>query len=191
MTTYSVPLPSATPCSGTPLEIDDAEHGAVLRVDHGRVLRRMAEDVDVVVEGVAVETVARRCARRARSIFLISFSVFVSNIEIAGWLVAKPCPDFEHTVAPLPPVSGISPTSVERVEVEHRDSRQRPAAIAGAVSVAGRASRGVARDVQPASGGVGEDVVRAAFAADLGRLEHFVRASRPGPAWPIRWTCRE
>ena len=73
----------------------------------------------------------------ATSIFLITLSVLVSNIE-TGELLEKPCPDFVSTATPFPPLSGISPTgaSVSRSKTVMRPGT---AATAGAVSVAGTA----------------------------------------------------
>ena len=89
-------------------------------------------------------------------------------------LLEKPWPDFGSTATPLPPVPGISPTgsSVSRLKTVMRpgDGRHGRRRVGRR-----RATLTAARDVQPASGDVGIDVVAAAFAADPGGLQHFVR----------------
>ena len=64
---------------------------------------------------------------------------------------------------------------LERVEIEdrqaRRDRRHRGRRFRGR-----NLARRAARNIQPASSGVGIDVVPAAFSADPGRLEHLVRA---------------
>ena len=70
------------------------------------------------------------------SIVLINFMVLTSNIEGWGWSLVKPWPVFGHTVAPLPPTPGITPTgsSVSRSKIVNRFSK---AGTSGLVSVAG------------------------------------------------------
>ena len=114
------------------------------------------------------------------SIVLISFIVLVSNIE-PGLLLVKPWPDFGSTAAPLPPTVGNLADRLERVEVEDRE----PSGDGGhRWRRVGRrhGARPAARDVQPAAGDVGIDVVRAAFAADSRGLQHLVRAGQPAIA---------
>src|SRR3954453_3452037 len=115
------------------------------------------------------------------SIFLITVSVFVSNID-TGLLLENPWPDLGSTATPLPPLSGISPTgaSVSRLNTVMRPGT---APTAGAVSGAGTARvrprpLPAARNIEAASGDVRVDVVEAAVAADLRGLEHFVRTAR-------------
>src|SRR6266496_3120476 len=55
--------------------------------------------------------------RSGTSIVLINFMVLTSNIEGWGWSLVKPWPVFGHTVAPLPPTPGITPTGRVRVDV--------------------------------------------------------------------------
>ena len=111
------------------------------------------------------------------SIVLINFIVLVSNIE-TGLLLVKPWPDFGSTAAPLPPTPSISPTgsSVSRLKIVSRVGRRAPRA-----RVRGRGGGdAAARNVQPASGDVGVDVVPAAFAADPRGLQHFVGSGADG-----------
>ncbi len=55
------------------------------------------------------------------SMVLISFIVFVSNME-TGLLLVKPWPDFGSTAVPFPPTPAISPTgsSVSRLKIVSR-----------------------------------------------------------------------
>src|SRR3954466_1055554 len=127
--------------------------------------------------------------RSGTSIVLINFRVLTSNIDGWGWWLVKPCPVFGHTVAPLPPTPGITPTgsSVSRSKIVNRFSN---AGTAGVVAVASRTCvaprvmyrrrppprlRGAGGGARAPPDGIGVDVVRTALAADLRGLEHFVR----------------
>ena len=109
------------------------------------------------------------CAAPA-SMVLMSFIVFVSNIEI-GLLLVKPWPDFGIDRGAIASDTGDLAGRFERVEIEDRQPclnvRRRP--------------RAAARDVQPASGDVRINVIPAAFSAHSGRLEYLVRAGLLGP----------
>src|SRR6058998_360589 len=86
------------------------------------------------------------------SIVLINFMVLTSNIEGWGWSLVKPWPVFGHTVAPLPPTPGITPTgsSVSRSKIVNRFSN---AGTAGVVAVASDL-RGLEDLVRPVGAGL-------------------------------------
>src|SRR5262249_33950087 len=116
-------------------QIDRAEHGALFGIDHRRVLCRVTENVDSVIEA------SKRMpsgAASPTSMVLINFIVLVSNMD-TGLLLVKPWPDFGSTAVPFPPTPSISPTgsSVSRLKIV---SRVGTATAAGLVSVAATAA---------------------------------------------------
>ena len=151
-------------------QIDRAEHGAVFGVDHRRVLRRVAEHVDPLVEAIEVDAV-RLCRARIDGLDeRHGLRVKHRDGLAAGESMAR-LRVYRGAIASY---AGNLADQFERVEIEDRQScldRRR------------RRGRSAARDVQPAPGGVGIDVVPATFSADPGRLEHLVRPgflSQPG-----------
>jgi len=80
-------------------DVDGAEDGSVLVVDHGDVGRGMGEIVEAMV--IAVVQIA-----------MITAKVFESNMTM-GLEVAKPCPVAVSTTAPCALTSGMSPTCLK------------------------------------------------------------------------------
>src|SRR4051812_50174805 len=82
------------------------------------------------------------------SISLITCIDFVSNMVRLGWLVAKPCPVFASTTAPLPPPFMISPSGLS-VSASKTVTRPGTASLAGGLSLAGHQPHAVPGDLDP------------------------------------------
>jgi len=125
------------------LQRDLAEDFSVVRIEDDEVARRMTPDVDTVIRRIEVDAVGTELGVAVGlsafgSMVLIICIDFVSNIERSGWLLAKPCPDFGSTTAPLPPPLGISPRGLS-VFRSKTVTRPGTASRAGVLSVAGTA----------------------------------------------------
>ena len=140
-------------------EIERADDGAVLGVDHGGVRGTVAEDPDALVERVEQDAVGAALHvdgldRRQRfgvphgDGFAAGEAVIALGVD--GGAARVGVGDFAHWR--------------ERVQVEDRNAGALPAA----------------RDVQAASHRIGIHVVEAAGAAHLGGLDHFVLGQSGG-----------
>ena len=98
-------------------QIDRAEHGAVLGVDHRRVLRRVAEDVDPLVEGIEVDAVRLRGAHINGLDQLHRLGV---EHRYSDGLLVKPWPDFGIDRGAIPSDARDLTDRLERVEIEDR-----------------------------------------------------------------------
>ena len=140
-------------------KIDRSEHVPILGIDHGRILRRMTEDVDSFIESVEDNPVRRGGAHIDGLDQLHRFRVEHGDRPAAGESMTGFRIDGSPVAADTLDFTG----RFERVEIEYRqacgDTRRRPAAP---------------RNVQAASGNISIDVVPVAFTTGLESLENFV-----------------
>ena len=141
-------------------QIDGAEHGAVLGVDHRRVLGRVAEDVDSLVERIEVDAV-RLCGARIDGLDeRHGLGVKHRDGLAAGEAMARLRVDRGAIASDTGNLAG----RFQGVEIEDGQPGRDAPRLASAT-----------RDVQTASGDVGIDIVPPALTAHLGPLEHLVR----------------
>ena len=135
------------------VDVDGADNRTVHGVDHGRVGRGVAPDIDALIEGVKTNPI--RVA--------LHFNILDGGRGLGV--------EHDHRVGAREAVSGLGidrcsmpaiarnlAGRFQRIEIENRDLS------------------GVARahDIQTATGVVGVNIVKPAVAADFGRLENLV-----------------